>query len=235
MYREVSEQGGRWRSATAPAGAAPKGDLPYGEVYATRFTDAWQAAHYTAANLARLEGDSRKFHAAFSSTLPSAVLDAVAANITVLRSPTCFRLEDGTLMAWEGCFDEEGCWRATAPMSSTTARPSPSSFPELEQSMRRLEYQVETLPDGKMNFRSYQPFGMDGHDHMPAADGQLGTIVRLYREWKFSGDDAFLRQVWSLPRRHSTLPSNTGTVTAILSSTPTSSTPTTSPSRAPAR
>ena len=37
------------------------------------------------------------------------VLDAAVSNITVLRSNTCFRLSDGTLMGWEGCFDDEGC------------------------------------------------------------------------------------------------------------------------------
>jgi len=31
---------------------------------------------------------------------------------------------------------------------------------------------------------------------VPAADGQLGTIVRLYRYWKLTGDDGFLRSAW---------------------------------------
>ena len=30
----------------------------------------------------------------------------------------------------------------------------------------------------------------------PAADGQMGCILKLYREWQMSGDDAFLRTLW---------------------------------------
>jgi uncharacterized protein (DUF608 family) len=30
----------------------------------------------------------------------------------------------------------------------------------------------------------------------PATDGQLGTVIRLYRDWTICGDDAFLKAVW---------------------------------------
>lgn len=165
--------------------------------YAVLFKDAWHTARYTADNMERLEGDTRKFHQAFfSSTLPDYVLDAVASNITVIRSSTCFRLQDGTFLAWEGCFGDEGCCEGTCTHVWNYAQTVAFLFPELEQNMRRVEYQLETNPDGKMNFRTYQVFGMGGHDHVPAADGQLGTIVRLYREWKLSGDDDFLKALW---------------------------------------
>jgi hypothetical protein len=47
-----------------------------------------------------------------------------------------------------------------------------------------------------MNFRTNGIF--DGKPWMspPAVDGQLGTIIRFYREWKLSGDDAFLAELW---------------------------------------
>jgi len=69
-------------------------------------------------------------------------------------------------------------------------------FPELEHSMRRTEFLVETDERGSMAFRAMQVYGMERHDALPATDGQLGAIVRLYRDWKFSGDDALLKQVW---------------------------------------
>jgi non-lysosomal glucosylceramidase len=31
---------------------------------------------------------------------------------------------------------------------------------------------------------------------VPAADGQMGGILKLYREWQMCGDDAFLRKLW---------------------------------------
>lgn len=198
MYREARARGEKVAACTCVGENCSADEIPtIWQYYATRFTDAWHAAHYTMANLERLEGTSRLFRDAFfSSTLPSYVLDAVASNITVLRSPTCFRLEDGTLMAWEGCFDDEGCCEGNCTHVLNYAQTIAYLFPELERSMRRVEFAVETEPSGKMNFRSYKLFGMEGQKHMPAADGQLGTIIRLYREWKLSGNDNFLRLLW---------------------------------------
>lgn len=30
-----------------------------------------------------------------------------------------------------------------------------------------------------------------------AADGQMGTLIKVYREWQLSGDDVALKQMWS--------------------------------------
>jgi uncharacterized protein (DUF608 family) len=68
-------------------------------------------------------------------------------------------------------------------------------FPSLERDFRLTEFNVETDPDGRMAFRTMRLFGGE-HDHYPAADGQMGCIIRLYRDWKLSGDTEFLKQVW---------------------------------------
>ncbi len=71
-------------------------------------------------------------------------------------------------------------------------------FPDLEQSMRKTEFGLETEADGRMNFRTMRVFDKNAKprtDH-PAVDGQLGTIIQFYRDWKFSGDDQFLRSYW---------------------------------------
>jgi non-lysosomal glucosylceramidase len=39
-------------------------------------------------------------------------------------------------------------------------------------------------------------FGLERWKHVPAADGQNGTIVRMYRDWKLSGDSETLRSLW---------------------------------------
>jgi uncharacterized protein (DUF608 family) len=62
--------------------------------------------------------------------------------------------------------------------------------------MRRVEFGLETNDDGLMQFRSNRLFGGEPWNFLPATDGQLGSIIRLYREWKFSGDDAFLAELW---------------------------------------
>jgi len=69
-------------------------------------------------------------------------------------------------------------------------------FPELERSMRRTEFLDETDDDGRMFFRAVRYLCDGEHTLPPAADGQLGTIIRLYRDWKLCGDDAFLQELW---------------------------------------
>lgn len=170
--------------------------------YATRFPDSWAAASYLRSHQERLEGATRAFHhSLFDSTLDPAVVDALSANLTVVRSTTCFRLEDGTFAAWEGSFDHAGSCEGTCTHVWSYAQSVAHLFPELERSARRVEFLLETDSDGAMQFRTNRIFGGPGWGMIPAVDGQLGTVIRLYREWRFSGDDAFLRELWPLARR----------------------------------
>ena len=184
-----------WRAAST-AGEVMK------NYYATKFSDAWAAASYLAANGERLETGFRKFHGAlFGSTMPPEVIDALANNITVIRSPTCFRLSDGTFVSWEGCHDTEGCCDGSCTHVWNYAQTLAFLFPELERTMRRVEFAVETDDDGRMAFRARRIFGLPKWEMLPAADGQLGAVVRLYRDWKLSGDDGFLRSLWEKAAR----------------------------------
>lgn len=165
--------------------------------YGKLFRDAWQAGKYLLDHLDRLEKGSRDFHRAlFQSTLPSYVIDALASNITVIRSNTCFRIENGTFLAFEGCHNSKGSCEGTCTHVWNYAQTLAFLFPELERTARAVEFGLETDERGAMAFRTWQVFGKNKHNMLPAVDGQLGTIIRLYREWKFSGDDAFLRKYW---------------------------------------
>lgn len=164
--------------------------------YATLFENSWAAAAYLVEHRDRLRALTLAYHdALFGSTLPPSVIDAVASNVTVLRSTTCFWLEDGRFLGWEGCFDEAGCCDGTCTHVWNYAQTCAFLFPELERTMRRTELLEETEPDGKMPFRARKMFEA-AWDHQAAADGQLGTVMRVLREWKLSGDDAFLRDLW---------------------------------------
>lgn len=166
--------------------------------YSTLFTDAWSAGKYMLENLQRIEKGSLDFHRAlFNSTLPSYVIDALASNITVIRSNTCFRIEDGTFLAFEGCHDSMGSCDGTCTHVWNYAQTLAFLFPELERTAREVEFNIETDDKGEMAFRTRQVFGMEKFDMVPAADGQVGTIIRLYREWKLSGDNEFLKKVWN--------------------------------------
>ena len=171
--------------------------------YATRFEDAWAVAAYVIENGTRLDGETRKFHnALFGSTLPPQVLDAVSANIVPLRSNTCFWLEDGRFYGWEGCFNHAGCCAGTCTHVWSYAYTLAFLFPSLEREMRRIEFEIETELDGFMNFRNFKSMGeafiwAGGDQRAEAAvDGQMGSILRAYREWQLSGDRAWLEALW---------------------------------------
>ena len=176
--------------------------------YATHFEDAWEVASYAVGEWQRLEADTRRFHEAFfDSTLPRAVLDAVSANIVPVRSNTCFWLEDGRFYGWEGCFDDAGCCAGSCTHVWSYAYTAAYLFPSLEREMRRIEFQIETEPEGYMSFRNFKSMGEEfiwmWNDQKPeaASDGQLGSILRAYREWLLFGDRAWLGSLWAEIKR----------------------------------
>lgn len=165
--------------------------------YAARYADAWAVAVDLGGRLTTLEDATRTFtRALHDATLPDAVIDASASNLAVIRSTTCFRLADGTFAAWEGSFDHAGSCEGTCTHVWNYAQSLAWLFPDLERRARRIEFTLETRDDGRMNFRTNQIFGSPAWDFHPAVDGQLGAIVRVYREWLLSGDEVFLRAVW---------------------------------------
>lgn len=174
--------------------------------YARSYADAWDVAERLHADLPELEASTRSFHAAlFSSTLPAEVVDAVSSTLVVLRSTTCLVLDDGTpqgrFAAWEGSFDHAGSCEGTCTHVWGYAQTAAWLFPSLERSARRTEFLHETLPDGRMRFRANSVFDNPPLDFHPAVDGQLASVIRLHREWRFSGDDAFLQEMWPAARR----------------------------------
>jgi len=169
--------------------------------YAAWFDDAWSVAAYVVRNAKRLEADTFRFRdALYGGTLPPEVLDAVGSNIAALRSTTCFWLIDDHFLGYEGCFDDWGCCDGNCTHVWNYAQTLAFLFPTLEMSMRRTEFEEEVEPDGKMNFRVMKLFDTEwtwrGHTAPPAADGQMGSVMRAYREWKLTGDESFLQAVW---------------------------------------
>ncbi len=165
--------------------------------YSTKFDDSWDVARYMVENVERLERETRKFHNLFfSSTLPNYILDAISSQISTIRTNTCFRTEDGYFFGFEGCSDNEGC----CPMNCTHVWNYEQTlaylFPQLERKMREVEFLYNVDETGKMSFRTMLPLGTGRWGFKPAADGQMGSIIRAYREWKLSGDDEFLKELW---------------------------------------
>jgi uncharacterized protein (DUF608 family) len=164
--------------------------------YSTLFKDSWDVALYLERNMILLEETSRIFaDTLYSSSLPESVIEAAANNITVLRSPTCFRLEDGSFLGWEGCFSHVGCCAGSCNHVWNYAQTVAYLFPELERTMRRMEFSLELDGKGALPHRSVKTLD-EGQNYHPAVDGQLGAIVRLYRDWVLSGDDTLVVELW---------------------------------------
>lgn len=173
----------------------------YGTVrnyYATKFENAWEVGKYVYKNKERLEQGSRDFADAMfhRTTLPGYVIDALTANITNLRSQLCFRLEDGTFAGFEGIRDNIGCGYGSVPHVWNYAQTVAFLFPDLEQSMRRVEFLKETDEKGCMSTRMFSVFDQTRYEMVPACDGQLGSVVRAYRDFKNTGDIEFLKELW---------------------------------------
>ena len=47
-----------------------------------------------------------------------------------------------------------------------------------------------------MSFRVHLPLERAQGFGKAAADGQMGCIMKIYRDWQLSGDDAMLRALW---------------------------------------
>jgi len=175
----------------------PEKKREFKKYYSNLFNDAADVAGYIFENYHRLEGKTREFHRLlFSSTLPGYVIDAVTSQMSIIRTQTCFRTADGNFYGFEGCSDNAGC----CPMNCTHVWNYEQSlahlFPTLERSMRETDFLSNVEKDGKMAFRTTLPPGLFKWDFHPAADGQMGAIMRLYREWKYSGDNEFLGRCW---------------------------------------
>lgn len=165
--------------------------------YASLFADSTRSAIYALEHWDRLYDGTRRFaDALFSSTLPPYVLDAVSANVSILKSPTVLRLEDGSFYGFEGCHGTAGCCEGTCTHVWNYAYALPFLFPALERSVRDLDYRYNMRFDGKMGFRLQLPLGRAFSDFHAAADGQFGGVIKSYRDWKISGDDAWLRSHW---------------------------------------
>jgi len=165
--------------------------------YAKLFPGAGQVAAYALKNWARLHRETHVFKdALFSSTLPAAALDAVSANLSILKSPTVLRLEDGSLYGWEGCGCRSGCCEGTCTHVWNYAYALPFLFPRMERSLRELDYRYNQRADGRMSFRLMLPPGGDRCDFRACVDGQFGGVIKVYREWRISGDTAWLKRLW---------------------------------------
>ncbi|MBV6482803.1 MAG: hypothetical protein KJ050_06985 [Candidatus Omnitrophica bacterium] len=181
-----------------PAGGKPV----WKNYYASRFENALDVAERLHSEEAHLHQRTQAFHQAlFGSSLPEEVLDAVSSQMAILKTATCIRLPDGTFYGFEGCAPMSGCCEGSCTHVWNYQQALPFLFPSLERSMRTADYQYNLREDGGMCFRLQLPLGSSPNDFHAAADGQMGGLIKLYRDWKISGDDTWLESLWPRARK----------------------------------
>jgi len=165
--------------------------------YAGRFANLDEVMAHWRGRYDELRRNSQRFSDCFyDTTLPPEVIDAVAANLTILKSPTVLRQADGKLWSWEGCGDNSGCCHGSCTHVWNYAQAIPHLFPALERTLRETEFGPSQDERGHQQFRSSLPIRPVAHDFHAAADGQLGGIMKVFREWRISGDTEWLRRLW---------------------------------------
>ncbi|MEO6012558.1 MAG: GH116 family glycosyl-hydrolase [Devosia sp.] len=170
--------------------------------YATEWTGAETVAKEVLERWTTLRDETFSFRdAVYDSTLPVSVLDAAGANLSILKSPTTVRLEDGTFYGWEGCHPAAGSCEGSCTHVWNYQQALPFLFPALERSMRTADYRYNLGAAGGMSFRLTLPLGTTNETERPCADGQFGNVMKTYRDWKLSGDNAWLRSLWPSVKR----------------------------------
>lgn len=178
-----------------------KYDYRLGNYYNNHFHSAMEVTNYCINNYPYLLNQTAQFHKDFfTSTLTPVMLEAISANIATLHSPIYIYLEDGTVGGFEGT---DNCCPMNCTHVYNYAQTLPYLFPRLEQRIRYQElfYQVDKT-DYYIPHRIIVPptepqlkDEIGGPQHH-ALDGELGTLLKLYRDYKMSNDRKWIEPIW---------------------------------------
>lgn len=172
-------------------------EIIIGNYYTTQYEDAWDVIRKEFSRLPNLTEKTLSFvNTLLNSDYPDPVKEAALFNISTLRSQTVFRTEDGKMFGWEGVMDRVGSCFGSCTHVWNYEQATAFLFNDLARTMREVEFQHATNESGFMNFRTDLPLDSITGKTVAAADGQMGTIMKFYRDWQLSGDTEFLEANW---------------------------------------
>ncbi len=157
-----------------------------GNMYANWFKDSVDVAAYVAKEFERLSGETRLFRDTyFDTTLPYWLAARLAMPASILATETCQWWKNGRFYAWEGV----GCCEGTCTHVWNYEHACARLFPELSRSTRLMQDLGVAFDEatGLVGFRGNRAY---------AADGQCGTVLKVYREHLMSVDRKFLDEAW---------------------------------------
>jgi uncharacterized protein (DUF608 family) len=165
--------------------------------YSAKFKGIDEVVRYWKTNYNDLRNKSELFKNSFyNSTLPNEVIEAIAANLTILKSPTVLRQPDGRLWSYEGCSDNSGCCTGSCTHVWNYAQAIPHLFPGLERTLRETEFFQSQDKEGHQTFRAALPIRPVATTFYAASDGQLGGIMKMYRDWRICGDSEWMKKMY---------------------------------------
>ncbi|MCP3931066.1 MAG: hypothetical protein GY705_18440 [Bacteroidetes bacterium] len=183
-------------------------DKIVGNYYSTRYTDAWDVAQNVNKNITSLEKKTVDFVSAFcESDIPESIKEAALFNSCNLRSQTVFQTADGYPFGFEGTGSVQGTKLGAASASGwglgtcfhvwNYESTVPFLFGDLSMKFRELEFLHATHDNGAMSHRIGLPLDEKAKSFKHwAADGQMGTLIKVYRDWQLSSNDEKLNEMW---------------------------------------
>jgi uncharacterized protein (DUF608 family) len=180
-------------------------DIPeVGNMYANWYRDASTVARQALANLSRLRAGTFMYREALfdTTTLPRFLVDAAAANVSILRSPTCFWTKADTFYGFEGCnWTGGGCCPMNCNHVWNYEQTLAKLWPALERNMRVTELDHHQQKNGGIHHRVEVPRDHPRKQHIPVADGQCGAVLKAYREHMQSSGRRFLDEHWPMVKK----------------------------------
>lgn len=179
-----------------------------GNYYTNQFADAWDAAGNIAPQLASLEKRTVDFVSALcKSDIPGEIKEAALFNSANMRCQTLFRTKDGYPFGFEGTGSVKGTllggdkssgWGfGTCSHVWNYESAIPFLFGDLSMKFREVEFLYSVNDNGGMSHRVGLPLEKKGTSFKHwAADGQMGTLVKIYRDWQLSGRNEELKKMW---------------------------------------
>ena len=194
-----------WDHGVHSGGGGPE---TVGNYYTTLYKDAWEVSEKSATELPNLEKETVDFVSTLvDSDIPEVLQEAGLFNLNNLRSQTVFRTADGLPFGFEGTGSIKGTKIGASKSSgwgygtcthvwnyeSTT----PFVFGDLSTKFREVEFLHSVNENGGQSHRVGLPIEKRGKNFKNrAADGQMGTLIKVYRDWQLSGDDEKLKEMW---------------------------------------
>jgi len=171
--------------------------------YSKLFSSSQDVANHIYENQEKLLKTTKLWNKVwYDSSLPNWFLDRTFINTSILATTSCYRFDDLTddpdnearFYAMEGVYLGEGTCTHVFHYEQALGR----VFPNLAKQLReQIDYGLSFDKKGIIGYRGeFSSLGShDGRGY--AADGQAGTVLRVYREHTMSSNFKFLKDNWS--------------------------------------